>query len=370
MANPDIKVPTAGANKPEAEENANNKSLQEAQQEDLNEEYVYERSVTIKAIEKDSAYRQQNINVLGRRQSNIGSSISSTNVLCSNEGEIAAYFPNIIGLSPNNQDFHSKVKEYLSNISITVNEKITFDTTLIFAHKRDYLEFKNAEDKINTTYENTDKRDPKNLTNAIKVKVAAINKLESELYKVATPRKVTDYIMYRHCLLYNSVAKDPSVANFDRLVRFYLVDEIREKNKTAKLLRERKTAATNFIAICGNDSKFDAIFVKYCTDSHLPLADYMAKDDVDKQMLIHTFSIENPTKFNQMCSDSNIITAALIEKLIARGELVRLEYNQQITTPDGTFIGKNMNDAIAYFNSPDNKAVREAYESKIKLMKY
>lgn len=340
------------------------------QEEGLDDEFVYVRSITIKAIEKESAYRQLNIGVLGRRVSSIGSSINSTNILCSNAGEVEAYFPMLIGISPNNPDFHFKVREYLSNIQVTVTDKVTFDNSLRFRKKRDYLAFKAEEERINNVYENSDKRDVRNLKKAIDAKVEALNKLESDVYKTATPVKLTDYLMYRHCMLYSSVAKDKSLANSNKNIRFYLVDEVREKNRQSKIMRERKTAMTNFIAICGDPKKFDAVFVRYCTDNHLPLYDYMAKDINEKELLIDSFAKDEPQKFNEMCADSNLMMISFIERLIARGELVRSEYNQQINTSDGSFIGKNMKDAVAYFNNPDNKAVLDAFEAKLKLTSY
>ena len=74
-----------------------------------------------------------------------------------------------------------------------------------------------------------------------------------------------------------------------------------------------------------------------------------------------------PDKFNKMFKDNNITTKAFIETLIVRGELVRAEFNQQISTADGTFIGSNMNEAVAYFNNPNNKDIRTAYENKLKM---
>ena len=35
--------------------------------------------------------------------------------------------------------------------------------------------------------------------------------------------------------------------------------------------------------------------------------------------------------------------------------------------PDGTFVGSNMNEAIAWFENDANKAVRTALENKLKL---
>lgn len=345
-------------------------SVQDA--EDLAQEYYYKRSISIKPIETLSAYRQKNIAVMGRRTSNIGSSINSVNTLCANAKEMAVLYPNIIGLSSNNADFHFKVKEYLSNIQVTVSDKITFNSSLRFKHKSDYLNFKHEEEVIENAYANADKREIRDLKIAIKRKTDAINKLESTYIgnELAFPEAPTDYILYRHCLLYNSVAKEPQLIGGDKNIRFYLVDEQKEKNKQAKLLRDRKAANSNFIAICGDDEKFNAVFVRYCVDNNLSLVDYTAKDRVDKELLIDQFSRENPVKFNAICNDSNLLVVSFIERLIARGELVRAEYNQQISMADGTFVGKNMIDAIAFFNNPNNKAIKDGFETKLKVLNY
>ena len=75
----------------------------------------------------------------------------------------------------------------------------------------------------------------------------------------------------------------------------------------------------------------------------------------------------NPDKFNKLVSDKNIQIKAFIETLITRGELVRSDFNQQISMPDGTFVGSNMNEAIAWFENEANKPIRTALENKLKL---
>ena len=52
--------------------------------------------------------------------------------------------------------------------------------------------------------------------------------------------------------------------------------------------------------------------------------------------------------------------------LIARGELIRTQYNQNITSPDGDFIGANMSEAIAWFKNTENSSVVNAYINKLK----
>ena len=65
---------------------------------------------------------------------------------------------------------------------------------------------------------------------------------------------------------------------------------------------------------------------------------------------------------------SKICVKSFIESLIARGELFRSEYNQNISSANGDFIGANMNEAIVYFNNPNNADVKAAYEKKLNLI--
>ena len=365
----DFGVKTPGGATENAAGNVAN-SIPKEREEELNAPYTYKRSITVRSLTNYSAYRNANIAVLGRRRSNIGSSYNSTNALSSNKGELEAYYPSIIGLASNHPDFVSRVKDYLSNIQVPVEESVTFNNSIKFYHKADYLKFKAAEDKINSEFENADKRDVTNLKKAIAAKVEALHQLESEVYKVGKPEKVEDYIIYRHILLYKDVAKDMNVVNYERYFRFILVDESREKVKQEKKMMALKKAMQAFIGLGNNQDKFNAVFVRYCAINHYPLSTYMGKDDVDKNVMLSDFMKEDPIRFNDICNDSNLMVNSFIERLIARGELVRSEHNQQISTADGNFIGKNMTDAIAYFNNPDNKSVKEMYEAKLKLTSY
>ena len=116
---------------------------------DLDKEYREKRNVTIALIHNYSNYRKKNIKTLGQKTEVIGSCIRSCRVLASNQGEVEAYFPAIIGISPNNPNFVTRVKAWLSNISMTVNEKsVVINTSFIYRRKRDYLAIKAKEDEI------------------------------------------------------------------------------------------------------------------------------------------------------------------------------------------------------------------------------
>ena len=335
----------------------------------LEREYVDKRSVTISLVHNYSNYRRVNMKVLGQKKETIGSSVRSCQVLSSNAEEVNAYFPALIGLSPNNPDFITRVKAWLSNIQFNINENdVTLNTTFIYRRKADYLMIKEQEDRINDEYDKVDRANTSAIKEALKRKIDALNTLESSKYKYGHPENLENYLMYRHCLLYNDVAKDIALINSDPTLRFYIKDEAKEAEKAKKLTEQKTKAMKHFVELNGTDAKFNAVFIAMCVARNDNLAEAMLKDRSEKVSMLIDFVNSNPDKFNRLVEDKNIQVKAFIETLITRGELVRSEFNQQISTADGTFVGSNMNEAIAWFENPANKDIRTAYENKLKLI--
>jgi hypothetical protein len=345
------------------------KTYAQEREEDLDAEYIDKRDVTISLIKNYSNYRQANMSVLGQRSETIGSSITSSRTLAANKGEVEAYFPNILGISANNESFVERVKQYLNNIQMVISSNdIKLNTTFIYNHKRDYLAVKEKEDKINAAFDNIDRSRLENIKQALDTKLKALNELESSKYKFGYPQNTEEYLMYRHCLLYNDVVKDMALYNSaNKSQRFYIKDENKEKERTRKLLNERNIAKRHYIEMLGDTAKFNSMYIEYCVTNNMKIVEAMLKDNTEKELLLDKFSTDSPDKFNKMFADKNLNVKAFVENLIARGELIRLEYNQNITTSTGEFIGANMNEAVAYFNNPANADVRKAYENKLKL---
>lgn len=337
-------------------------------EEELNREYVDKRSVTISLVHNYSNYRRTNIKVLGQRKEIIGSSIRSGQILSSNSDEVNTYFPELIGLSPNHPDFITRVKAWLSNIHLVINENDTvLNTSFIYKHKKDYLFIKSQEDKINESFDKVSRSNIDLIREALKRKIEDLNTLESSKWKYGRPQNLEHYLMYRHCLLYKEVAKDPALINSDSSIRFYIKDELKEQERQKKLVESRTLAMRNFVELCANDSKFDAVYIAICMFKNEYLGEALLKDKSIKQSIVMNFVNEHADKFNKFVNDTHIIDKAFIETLIIRGELIRSEFNQQISTADGQFIGSNMNEAIAWFENPDNKAIKNSFEQKLKL---
>lgn len=341
----------------------------EQKQEELDKPFTYKRSITVSLIQNYSLYRKANDKVLPKKRDYIGSSIRSSQVLASNRAEVEAYFPQLLGISVNNENFVTRLKQYLNNIQVPVNELgVTFDCSFRFNHKRDYFAFKAREEEIEMAYKKANKQSTKDLRAALAIKINDLNNLESEQYAVGSPVNITDYILYRHCLLYRDIAKDTALINCDPFVRFYLKDDAKDKERQQKLRQEINNAKRNYIEVIGDDEMFDAVYIQYCVVAGLPIVNSLLSERMDKESQLDKFSTSEPVKFNSIIKDRDLRIKSLIELLIARGEFVRSQFNQNITTQDGEFIGANMKEAIAWAKNPENENVLAAFKNKLKYI--
>lgn len=344
-------------------------TVQKKIDENLNKEYTEHKSITIALVKNYSFYRRVNDKVITKRRDFIGSSVSSSRVLSSNKEEVEAYFPRLIGLSPNNDNFVSRVKQYLNNIQVAVDELgKTFDCSFHYNHYFDYLTVKKKEEQIESKYKLANKSNSKDLRAALKEKITLLNELESSKHKFGYPLNLEDYILYRHCLLYNDIAKDTALINSDASIRFYFKDNNKEAELQKKLRTEINNAKANYVNVVSDPDMFDAVYIQYCVISGRPIVSSMLEDRITKENQLDRFSIEDPIKFNKICRDNDIKLKALIETLIARGEFIRAQHNQNILTPEGDFIGANMNEAVAWFKNPENSAIIVGYKNKLKLI--
>ncbi len=344
-------------------------TVQQKIDENLNKEYTEHKSITIALVKNYSFYRRANDKVMTKRRDFIGSSVSSSRVLSSNKEEVEAYFPRLVGLSPNNDNFLNRVKQYLNNIQVAVDELgKTFDCSFHYNHYSDYLAIKKKEEKIESNYKLANKSNNKDLRAALKEKLTLLNELETSKHKLGYPLNLEDYILYRHCLLYNDIAKDTALINSDASIRFYFKDNNKEAELQKKLRTEINNAKANYVQIVGDPDMFDAVYIQYCVISGRPIVSSMLEDRITKETQLDRFSIEDPIKFNHICRDNDIKLKALIETLIARGEFIRAQHNQNILTPEGDFIGANMKEAVAWFKDSANSAMVAGYKNKLKLI--
>lgn len=337
------------------------------EQEDLTRPYEDKSSVTIALVENYSLYRKVNRVSLPKRVDYIGSCIESSRRLSANKVEAEKYFPNVIGIMPNHENFLTRVKQYLNNIRIAVDEQgVTFDTSFRYDHKEDYLKVQAELEEIEKRYNSVNRNNTAELRKALKAKIDAIDAVERKKAEYGYPLNVEDYLMYRHCLLYNDVAKDMAFINGEQNIRFYIKDNKKEEERKRKQHELANKALQNYVVLLGDSSLFDAVYVQYCVINNKPILTSLIKDVVDREVELRKFATDYPDKFNKIYSNKDVRIIADIELLIARGELIKSDYNQNITTPDGVLIGANMNEALAWFKNTENISAVNAYKNKLK----
>lgn len=335
--------------------------------EDLDFPYTDTKSVTISLVKNFSLYRKANDKVLPKKKDYIGSSISASRILSSNKEEIEALFPNLIGLAPNNPDFITRIKQYLNNIRIGVDELgKKLDISFVYHHKSDYYKFKAKEDKIEAEFNKVNRQDLQKLKQAVQDKIGQINILESAKHAYGSPVKVEEYIMYRHCLLYKDVAKDIALINNDPSIRFYFKDDQKEADKLRKYRNEVNKAKANYVTTLSDDVLFEAVYTQYLVLNNLPIISGLLENSLDKEVKLDRFSSEEAIKFNKIFTNKDVKLIGNIELLIARGELLRSEFNQNVTSADGQFIGSNIGEVVNWFKSPDNASIVNTYYNKLK----
>ena len=347
---------------------ANKETALAEEQAMLNKPYTDKRIVTIMLAGHQSLYRSVNSKVLNNRKDYIGASITSSQILASNRAEVESYMPAVIGMSANNPDFTTRVKQYFNSFSVCVTELgKEIDASFFYNHYSDYLDVKAKEDKIEKEYDDADKGNIEALRKAIAQKTKAINALESTKYQYGYPVNVDAYYFYRHCLLYKHIAKDPALINADSSIRFYFKDDNKEKARAERLRKDSNIAKRNYITLIDNKELFDAVYTLYCVSNNLSVIDNIIKDRTEKELDLDKWSIDEPAKFNEAVTDKTSKVRGEIELLIARGEFIRSEFNQNISTADADFIGANMKEAIAFFNNPNNKDIVSVYRNKLNL---
>lgn len=365
---PKVEAESVSVQVPEKTDTPAATSAKAVEEDGLDNEYYDERTVTISLVKNYSLYRKANDKVLPKKVDYIGSSVTSSRTLASNKQEIETYFPNIVGLSPNDPSFITRVKQYLNNIRISVDELgRTFDIGFHYYKKRDYLRIKAEEERIELAFNESNRSDSSKLREALQIKINKINALESTKCILGYPNNISNYLMYRHCLLYKDIAKDMSLINSDPNIRFYFKDNVKEAEKLQKYREQVIRAKQNYVACIADYTLFDAIYVQYCLLNNLPILSSLAEDRLSREIKLDEFSTKEPLKFNKICSNKDIKLIAQIETLIARGELVRSTYNQNISTADGEFIGANTTEAISWFKNPENTSVVNAYLAKLKV---
>lgn len=321
------------------------------------------RTVTILRKEGNSAYFRRNAKFIPEGKIKIGSSIGSVNRLRSNKAELDVYMPNILGIGTNDPKYGEMLNSWFYNISVPVPETgLNLDIGFIYNDNTSLKAISEKEASIYKTFNTAKKSNPKDRDLAIEIRDEAIIELESSKYKYGSPINVSDYVLWRYCLLYGSVAKDIALINKSGAIRFYIYDAEQERYKEQIEFDIRKQATMVYVKLMNEPTK-----VKNILWNHMPTVDISKLSDLDKFKALETLQKASPNVLISLYKDDNLGLKAQVEQMIHYGILRRLDGTSVIVDENNDIIGNDMSQVLIYFKNTDrNKPQITTFTSKLR----
>lgn len=253
------------------------------------------------------------------------------------------YLKDIIGLSTDSPNWETATKSYWANISKEVPPKdgVQLEVGLRYKTKEDY-----EHDQISGV------RD----TNGTLIDHKGI------------PINVSDYILWRYCLLYSRVANTPEDIGKSPKIEFYLFNKDKEIANKKTLLNSKRKAIQLMYKRLGERDWVDYILtVLIAQDKSFTknVRDLSTMEEDEKDILLDEYVASSPDKFLALAEDKNLQIRSFIELCIVAGKLTRIP-NTDTINMDGTLLGNSTIEAIAFLNNPKNNQTLQTLKAQVK----
>lgn len=323
--------------------------------------YRIEKQISIRWKISNSSYKVANKDILVEDYRRIGSSTSAVNAMISKGDEMKSLMPVVLGRSVDSPDFEKQVHNYWNSLAYDVPDGGK-DLQIGFGY-----DFSTQDSKRKDSITQLIKSAKETHNYEIKDDVSLANYcdkyiVEEYKYRYGTPLEISDYLIWRYCLNYSHVANNVDDVDKSGKIRFYLFSEDEARKKNEAKHEANLKAMQLYLEVIKDEALVDNILYidGKASDIKSPLS--------TKSMILKTIYEANPSKFINICSDTNLKIKASIEKLIVGNILRRLPNTQIIvdSTDSSVVIGNNIDDAIAFFNNEFNKQKVNEYYTKYK----
>lgn len=220
--------------------------------------------------------------------------------------------PQLIGVQPTHQEWDKKLDEYWHNIGVIVP-------------------FAGLELEIGLTYES--ENDP------------------------GTPINLSQYVIYRYCLVYSHVANDQASVGKSPKIRFYIWNK-EEEVKSRQVTRQTKDLAYKTrMDIEGDEKKVRAVITLF---NLVP-----SEEPTERFLTLCDLCDTQPARFIQIATDTNLLIKSFIERCITAGVLIR-PLNTTLVTYENITIGHNMDEAVSYLRDASNSLTLQTLQTRLK----
>ena len=312
------------------------------------------KSQTIQLVSKlnPDVFKFINKDVFGTTEQPLGSIHGAVNRIMSPEYEslLKSIMPTIISLSPNDQTWYKRVKNYWDSFGIKVpiggkNLEIGFNFS---------IEDTMRKIAISELITKTSTKEGATIISDEALAIYVIKNIpEFEKYKYAMPINPEQYLIWLFCLGHRKVAKETGAIDKSLNIDFILIDPTVVEDNKRKEHTLSNDALRKYLEIIVDRSKVrDILYVRNINAAEL--------EDIDADARLKQFVISSPKEFLAIATDNTTTTKARIERYCIRGVLKKLPNSSIIVdgNDNGVLIGNTIAEAVVYFNSesPDKAA--------------
>jgi len=315
--------------------------------------FTIKKKISIFRVPRATEYAAKNFKVLDDGHQKIGSSITGVRAMTACDNEMAAYLPKIIGVSPNSQDWGSKMDNYWESLSIPIPEH-GLDLEVGFAYDETLPASKaliNANKDVCTNVET--------FAQFVDAKIPDCDK-----YKYGIPINIGQFILFRYCANYKPVANNIDDVEKSKDIKFYFVDQSYMDTRAEKLLRLRDKAGLAYYSVVGKVEEIKTLLYAmgrgYETEG---------KNETQLTMLLERIRNEEPQLLIDAHADATLGNKAFIERCIVRGLLNR-QVNSTIiqVAADNTILGNTIDEAVVALASAANAVTLNTLQLALKAI--
>lgn len=260
-----------------------------------------------------------------------------------NHEEEIKYLSSIIGINPKSEHWDKATKEYWANISKAIPAP------------------------------------EKDGTGGLKLEVGRIyfsqededydSKTTDESLKRGKPINVSDFILWRYCLVYNRVANSIEHINKSPKIDFYLFSKQEEIATKRSAFALQKEANQLFYSKMGERDWIDWVLRLFIVSDKKPnlfIKDLDKVSNDEKDMELKAYVDKYPERFITIGKDKSLEIKAFIELAIVKNCLNRIPNTDTIQMGDVT-IGNTISEAVGYLTNPKNAKSLEVLRAQVNV---
>lgn len=196
-------------------------------------------------------------------------------------------------------------------------------------------------------------------------KVASLEKKASIVKKSGEVTEgISNYILFRYCLVYGRVANSFEDIGKSYKIRFYLYSKDQELKREHSIFKQRTNATRAFLEIMEDEKMINSVLRMFGVNPET--FDSLG----EKHLRLDKFKNEKPSKFLDFIKDKDLSIKASIKRAVELGVI----YNPTNTesyyygADNDVLIGASLLDAVLYLKSDDEKKkqVRDSIIAQIK----